>query len=167
MEKKTVTVSVIVSGIILLDQATKWFIAKTLAVHESVTVIDSYFHITHERNTGAAFSLFAQSPAAFRQPFFLVTTIIAVTALLLFLRKVDPADKLTTVAIAGIVGGACGNFIDRMWHGEVIDFILVHWRAYYWPAFNVADSCITLGVIGLLVASFHETRNAAGGAPAR
>ncbi len=152
------TVGLIVSVIVVLDQATKWLIARTLAVHESITVIDSYFHITHERNTGAAFSLLAQAPSAFRQPFFLVTTIVAVAALLIFLKKVDPSDKLTLVAVAGIVGGATGNFIDRVLHGEVIDFILVHWHAYYWPAFNVADSCITIGVISLLMASFRETR---------
>lgn len=60
------------------------------------------------------------------------------------------------VAIAGILGGAIGNFIDRMLYGEVVDFLLVHWRGYYWPAFNVADSCITLGVLVLLWASFKE-----------
>lgn len=151
-------VSLIVSVIVALDQTTKWVIAHTLALHESLTIIDSYFHITHERNTGAAFSLLAQAPASFRRPFFLLTTIVAVAALLLFLRKVEASDKLTIIAIAGIVGGAVGNFIDRILYGEVIDFILVHWHEYYWPAFNVADSCITIGVISLLAASFRETR---------
>ncbi len=151
-------VGLIVGVIIVLDQATKWLIARTLAVHESITVFDSYFHITHERNTGAAFSLLAQAPAAFRQPFFLITTIVAVIALLLFLRKIAASDRLTLTAVAAILGGALGNFIDRVRHGEVIDFLLVHWHEYYWPAFNVADSCITVGVISLLVAAFRETR---------
>src|SRR5260221_4674946 len=158
MKQKTVLVSSIVGVIIVLDQATKWLIARTLAVHESITVFDSYFHITHERNTGAAFSLLAQAPAAFRQPFFLITTIVAVIALLLFLRKIAASDRLTLTAVAAILGGALGNFIDRVRHGEVIDFLLLHWHEYYWPAFNVADSCITVGVISLLVAAFRETR---------
>jgi signal peptidase II len=167
MEQKTVTVGLIVSVIVVLDQVTKWLIARTLTVHESITVIDSYFHITHERNTGAAFSLLAQAPATFRQPFFLLTTMVAVTALLMFLRKIEASDKLTIIAVAGILGGAIGNFIDRVLHGEVIDFILVHWHEYHWPAFNVADSCITVGVMSLLVASFRETRKGASGASPR
>jgi len=132
-------------------------------LHESITVIDSYFHITHERNTGAAFSLLAQAPASFRQPFFLLTTIVAIAALLVFLRKVKDSDHVTLAAVACILGGAIGNFIDRVLHGEVIDFLLAHWHAYYWPAFNVADSCITVGVITLLVASFRENKKTAYG----
>ncbi|MBI3247606.1 MAG: lipoprotein signal peptidase [Deltaproteobacteria bacterium] len=156
MEKKTVLICLIVGSILVLDQATKWLVASRLRVHESVTVIESFFQLTHARNTGAAFSLLAQAPASFRQPFFFVTTLIAVGVLLVLLRRVEPSRTLTLVAIAGILGGALGNFIDRLLYGEVIDFLLVHWRQYYWPAFNVADSCITVGVALLLFASFRE-----------
>lgn len=160
MRNKTQTVCLIVGAIVLLDQITKWLVVRTLAVHESVPVFESFFHLTHERNTGAAFSLFAQAPASFRQPFFLVMTLVAVAALSLFLRKVESSDKLTIVAVAGILGGAIGNFIDRIVYGEVTDFLLVHWQGYYWPAFNVADSCITVGVALLLWASFRDSRSA-------
>jgi signal peptidase II len=153
-------VLLVVGSIVVLDQLTKWLIAHTLSLHESIAVVDSFFHITHERNTGAAFSLLAQAPAAFRQPFFLLTTVVAVVALLMFLRRVEISDTLTILAVAGILGGAIGNFIDRVLYGEVIDFLLVHWHEYAWPAFNVADSCITIGVISLLFASFRERRNA-------
>lgn len=155
MNSKTLWVVAIVTVILFLDQATKVLIMHSLAMYESVPVFESFFHITHVRNTGAAFSLLSQAPASFRQPFFLVTTVLAVAALLFFLRNVDEADKWTVVAIAGILGGAIGNFIDRVLYGEVVDFLLVHWRGYYWPAFNVADSCITVGVIGLLWGSFR------------
>jgi signal peptidase II len=121
-------------------------------------VIESFFHLTSERNTGAAFSLFAQAPAWFRQPFFLTATGVAIVALLLFLRQTDGTNRLMVVAIAAVLGGAVGNLIDRILYGEVIDFLLFHWRGYYWPAFNVADSCITLGVIGLLWSSIQEHR---------
>ena len=154
MNNKTLMVAAIVMVILLLDQATKVLITHTLAEHESVPVFASFFHITHARNTGAAFSILAQAPASFRQPFFFLTTLVAVTALLFFLKNVDGADTWTLTAIAGILGGAIGNFIDRMLYGEVVDFLLVHWRGYYWPAFNVADSCITVGVICLLWRSF-------------
>jgi signal peptidase II len=159
MNKKTMLVFLIVGSIVVCDQITKWVIAHTLSLHESVPVFDSFFHITHERNTGAAFSLLAQAPASFRQPFFLLTTVAAVAVLLVLLKRVDTSDTLTIIAIAGILGGALGNFIDRALYGEVIDFLLVHWRQYAWPAFNVADSCITIGVVSLLFASLRERRD--------
>ena len=156
MSKKTLTVLLVVGTIIVLDQTTKVLIAHMLELHESVPVVSPFFHLTHERNTGAAFSLLAQAPGWFRQPFFLGATLIAVVALLLFLRQVESTNRVVLVAVSGILGGALGNFIDRLRYGEVIDFLLFHWREYYWPAFNVADSCITLGVIGLLWSSFKE-----------
>lgn len=159
MNKKTTIVSLIVSIIVILDQITKWLIAQSLPVHDAVPVFESFFHLTHERNTGAAFSLLAQAPASFRQPFFLLTTTAAVVMLLIFLRKVEESDWLTIGAIGGILGGAIGNFIDRVLYGEVVDFLLVHWHGYYWPAFNVADSCITIGVVCMLVASFKSKQN--------
>jgi|SRR5215510_7368540 len=158
MRTKMRTASLIVGTILVLDQATKALVAHTLALHESVPVIESFFHLTYERNTGAAFSLFAQTPAWFRQPFFLIMTSVAVVALILFLRQAEGKNRLLVVAIAAILGGAIGNFVDRILHGEVTDFLLFHWRGYYWPAFNVADSCITLGVIGLLWSSMQGNR---------
>ncbi len=152
------TVSLIVGIILALDQATKVLVSHTLALHESVPVIESFFHLTYERNTGAAFSLFAQTPTWFRQPFFLITTSVAVVALILFLRRTDGTNRLLVVAIAAVLGGAAGDLVDRMLYGEVTDFLLFHWRGYYWPAFNVADSCITLGVLGLLWSSLQENR---------
>jgi signal peptidase II len=158
MQTKMRTVALIVASILVLDQVTKVLVAHTLTLHESVPVIESFFHLTSERNTGAAFSLFAQAPAWFRQPFFLGATSVAIVALILFLRQTDGSNRLMVVAIAAVLGGAVGNLIDRILYGEVIDFLLFHWRGYYWPAFNVADSCITLGVIGLLWSSIQEYR---------
>ncbi|HEV8718171.1 MAG TPA: signal peptidase II [Candidatus Binatia bacterium] len=152
------TVSLIVATILVLDQITKVLISHLLVLHESVPVLESFFHLTYERNTGAAFSLLAQAPAWFRQPFFLLTTAVAIVALIVFLWQTDGTNRLLVVAIAAVLGGAVGNLIDRILYGEVIDFLLFHWRGYYWPAFNVADSCITLGVIGLLWSSLQEHR---------
>lgn len=157
MSQKTLTVILIVGSILVLDQVSKEMVVRTLPLHESVSVVPAFFHLTHLRNTGAAFSLLAQAPAWFRQPFFLIATGVAVLALLLFLRQTDSARRLV-VAIAAILGGALGNLIDRLRYGEVVDFLLLHWHGYYWPAFNVADSCITLGVAGLLWASLREQR---------
>jgi len=158
MRTKMRTVGLIVAIILVLDQVTKALVAHILTLHESIPVMESFFHLTYERNTGAAFSLFAQAPAWFRQPFFLTATSVAIVALLLFLRQTDRTHRLMVVAIAAVLGGAMGNLIDRILYGEVTDFLLFHWRGYYWPAFNVADSCITLGVIGLLWSSIQEHR---------
>lgn len=146
-------------GILLLDQATKVLVAQTIALNERIPVIPSFFDLTHLRNPGAAFSLFAQAPEWFRQPFFFLVTGIAIVALSLFLYRVKEEGLLITVAVSGILAGAIGNLIDRIMYGEVIDFLLFYWSngtEYHWPAFNVADSCITLGVIGLLWTSFRN-----------
>ena len=131
MRTKMRTVSLIVAVILALDQLTKVLISHLLVLHESVPVM---------------------------APFFLTLTGVAIVALLLFLRQADGANRLLVVALAAVLGGAVGNLIDRILYGEVIDFLLFHWHGYYWPAFNVADSCITLGVIGLLWSSVQEHR---------
>ena len=108
------------------------------------------------RNPGAAFSFLAHAPEWFRQPFFLIATGVAIAALLFFIVYAQEEGLLLVVAAASILGGAIGNLIDRLRYGEVIDFLLFYWGDWSWPAFNVADSCITLGVIGLLWVSWRK-----------
>jgi signal peptidase II len=146
---------------LLLDKVTKWHIRRTVGLYESIVVLDSFFHITHVRNAGGAFSLFAGTPSAVRLPFFLLVSIVAVTALLLFVRRVDPQRRLLLFALGAILGGALGNFVDRMTSGEVTDFLDFHWHGWYWPAFNVADSFISTGMVILLLYSFfvHDERD--------
>ena len=144
-----------VAGIALvLDQVTKWYIRRTVGLYESIVVLDSFFHITHVRNAGGAFSLFAGVSSTIRLPFFLLVSIVAVTALLLFVRRVEPQHRLLLFGLGAILGGALGNFVDRMMSGEVTDFLDFHWRGWYWPAFNVADSFISTGMVILLLYSF-------------
>jgi signal peptidase II len=139
--------------VLVLDQLAKWYIRQTVGMYESIAVIDSLFHITHVRNTGGAFSLFAGSDKAVRLPFFVAVAVIAVGALLWLVRRVHPQQRLLLLAIGGILGGALGNLVDRLVYGEVTDFLDFHWHGYHWPAFNVADSCITIGMLILL---FHS-----------
>lgn len=131
-------------GTVLLDQLSKLYIDSSFRLYESLTVFENFFHITYVRNPGAAFGIFAGRDAAFRVPFFLTLSFVAVIGILIFYRTVE--DLLLQVALSLILGGAIGNFIDRVRLGEVIDFIDVHWYNYHWPAFNVADSAITIGV---------------------
>jgi signal peptidase II len=142
----------VAAAILALDQLTKWYIRHTMGLYESIAVLD-FFHITHIRNTGGAFGLFAGAHEAWRIPFFLLVSAAAVIALLFFVRRVEPERLLLLGALGGILGGALGNLVDRMVSGEVTDFLDFHWRGYHWPAFNVADSCITVGMIVLLLYS--------------
>lgn len=144
---------------VALDQWSKAYIRRTVQLFESIVVIPSFFQITHTRNSGGAFSIFAGAADAVRVPFFLGVSLIAIVALLFFVRSVEPRRWSLLVALGGILGGAVGNLIDRMLTGQVTDFLDVHWHDYHWPVFNVADSCITLGVLVLLAHSFF-TRDA-------
>jgi signal peptidase II len=139
--------------VLLLDQVTKWYVRQTVALYDSVEVIHSFFHITHVRNSGGAFSLFAGTNPAFRLPFFVIVCSVAIGVLLYFVSKVEPRQWLLLFALGGILGGALGNLTDRIVSGQVTDFLDVHWRGYYWPAFNVADSFISTGMVILLVHS--------------
>ncbi len=157
MNNRMLLVASIVGGILFLDQVTKTLIAQSLEIGQHVPILAGFFDLTHMRNPGAAFSFLAQAPEWFRQPFFLVATGVAIVALLFFILYAQEEGTLLVVAAASILGGAIGNLIDRLLYGEVIDFLLFYWRDWAWPAFNVADSCITLGVIGLLWASWKQS----------
>jgi signal peptidase II len=152
--KKYAFVLSVAAIVVVLDQVTKSYIRHTVGLYESIVVIDSFFHITHVRNAGGAFSLFAGAPSALRLPFFIGVAIVAVAALLLFVRRVEPQHRLLLFALGAILGGALGNLVDRMRSGEVTDFLDFHWHGWYWPAFNVADSFISTGMVILLLYSF-------------
>lgn len=155
--QKNVFVALVASAVLILDQVTKVYIRDTLGLYESIPIFDSFFHITHARNTGGAFSLFADVTASVRVPFFLGVAVVAVVALFYFLRQVSEQDRLLQFALAGILGGAVGNFIDRLLLGSVTDFLDLHYGAWTWPTFNVADSFISIGMVVLLLHSFFAS----------
>ncbi len=156
--RKYVLVFSVAAVVLVLDQLSKWYIRHTFNLYESVAIIDSVFHITHIRNAGGAFGLLNQGAKAWRLPFFLAVSCVAVGVLLAFVRRIDPGQRWLLLALGGILGGALGNLVDRMMSGEVTDFLDFHWHGYYWPAFNVADSGISVGMVILLVYSLfvHE-----------
>jgi signal peptidase II len=143
-------VSGVAAAIVVVDQLTKLWVARSLALHEAVPIIPGFFDLTYVRNTGAAFSLLAGSSAAFRIPFFTIAFVLAGIAIVGFVRQTPSSERVTLLACAAVLGGAVGNLIDRLVYGDVIDFALLYWRDWSWPAFNVADSFITIGVIVLL-----------------
>jgi signal peptidase II len=135
-----------VAAIVVVDQVTKAVVDRTMPLHHSIPIIDGFFNLTYIRNTGAAFGIFSGSHEVFRLPFLIGVSILAIGFILMMLKRLRDGETGLTLALAFILGGAAGNLIDRILYGEVIDFLDVYWSHYHWPAFNVADSCITIGV---------------------
>jgi len=137
--------------LVALDQITKMFIVHTMHLHESIPIISGFFNLTYIRNPGAAFGIFADSNSAFRLIFFVGTSIFALGLLGTIFYRLHPDDIWGQLTVSCIFGGAIGNLIDRVRYGEVIDFLDFHVSGYHWPAFNVADSAISSGVVSLLI----------------
>ncbi len=136
---------------ILLDQWTKLLVIEHFALGESRVVLGGFFNLTYVRNTGAAFGIMAQANPAFRIPFFIIVPLIALGAIGFIFRKISNQDRKMAVALALVISGAVGNLIDRVRLGYVVDFLDFHYKwTYHFPAFNVADACISVG-IGLLM----------------
>lgn len=150
-------VGTVAAVVLLLDQLSKWFIRAHFALFESIPVIAGLFSITHVRNSGGAFSIFAGAHDAWRVPFFLIVAVVAIAVLLHFVRRVPHGQWVVLAALGAVLGGAVGNMIDRATSGQVTDFFDVYWRSYHWPTFNVADSFITVGMVVLIVHSFVAT----------
>ena len=138
-------------AIVVLDQVTKVYIMETMRLHESIPVIADFFSITYIRNPGAAFGFLSSSSSSFRFVFFGLTSIFAVGLLGTILVRMPKDDWMGQLSVAAILGGAIGNLLDRLRYGEVIDFLDFYINGYHWPAFNVADSAITLGVVFLIL----------------
>ncbi len=145
----------IVGAMVFLDQVTKLLVLAELPLFHSIEVIPGLFNIVHVRNTGAAFSILAGAPSVWRQLFFAVLTLGVVILLVLAYRKLAADDLWSKVAYSLIIGGAVGNLIDRVRLGAVVDFLDVYWKTHHWPAFNVADSAITVGAFMLIVSLFR------------
>jgi signal peptidase II len=147
----------IVSTLVLvLDQATKLYVDRTMHLYQSIPVLDGLFSITYLRNKGAAFSFLAN--ASWRLPFFIFVSLVAAAVILLVFVRLRPDQRFTAFALALIFAGAVGNLIDRVRLGEVIDFLDVYWRNHHWPAFNVADSAICVGVALLVLDMYFEEK---------
>ena len=131
--------------VVALDQLTKQWVEEAFVLYESLPVT-SFFNLTLVYNTGAAFSFLADA-GGWQRWFFLILALVICTYLVYWLLQMKKDQLLLPFAIAMIIGGAIGNVVDRMLHGHVIDFLDFYYQQWHWPAFNLADSAITLGVI--------------------
>jgi signal peptidase II len=157
------TLAVITMISLIFDQLTKLYVDATFQLHETVPVVRGFFHLTYVRNKGAAFGILADN--AVRIPFFITVSIVALLGILWYIKRIREDQKLALFSLSLIFSGALGNLIDRIRLGEVIDFLDVFWQRHHWPAFNVADSAITVGVTLLFIEMWREERKAAAEKP--
>lgn len=136
------------SGLVIaLDQTTKQMIAAAFKLGESLRMT-SFFDLVLVLNRGAAFS-FLSDAGGWQRWFFIVLALV-ISSWIVFMLVRHAEEKLLSAALALVLGGALGNVIDRLWHGAVVDFLSFHIAGYYWPAFNLADSAISVGVALML-----------------
>jgi signal peptidase II len=137
--------------VFVLDRWSKRLVAAHIGLYSHVQVIPGFFRLTHTENTGAAFSLFADSPAHWKTVALIVFSAVAIVIVAALLWKQARPLGITGVALSLILGGAAGNLWDRVVSGRVVDFLLVYHKSYQWPVFNLADSAIVIGAALLVI----------------
>jgi signal peptidase II len=121
-----------------------------LSLYQRIEVIHGFFNLVHVRNTGGAFGIFGGEGGGVGSLFFVVVSVVAIGSILILLIRLKEDEKIISLSLSFILSGAVGNLIDRLWHGEVVDFLDFYVSSYHWPAFNIADSAICVG-IGLMI----------------
>jgi len=149
MKKKYRILLIVFLVVIALDQSTKLMIQQTLPLHKTVEIIPGFFNLIHVRNTGGAFGIFGGEKGPVGSVLFVAASLVAVGILVILFLRVKEHEKMLTFSLALLLSGAIGNLLDRLSYGEVIDFLDFYISPYHWPAFNVADSAISIG-IGLM-----------------
>jgi len=146
----------IAAAVVALDQATKFAVERAFAYGERLAIVPGFFDLTLVYNRGAAFSFLANA-AGWQRWFFIGLGAVA-AAFIVWLLARHGSQRLFAFALALILGGAIGNVVDRIVHGHVVDFVLLHWQRHFFPAFNVADSAITVGAVLLVVDELRRVR---------
>lgn len=153
----------LISGIIvLIDQLTKLLVAQTMEIREQIPVVEGVFYLTSHRNSGAAWGILQG-----QMWFFYVVTIIVVGFIVYYMRQYAKESKWMGWALALILGGAVGNFIDRVFRKEVVDFLDLYIGSYNYPIFNIADSALVIGVIMVMIAVLLDEKANKKGRPAK
>jgi len=143
--------------VVILDRWTKRLVATHLAMYSHIQIIPGFFRLTHTENTGAAFSLFADSPSHWKTAMLIGFSLVAMVVVFVLLWRQRHPLSLTGVALSLILGGAVGNLWDRVASGRVVDFLLFYVKQYQWPVFNLADSAIVVGASLLVIEIlFHK-----------
>lgn len=155
MEDKKLVIQIF-SITLILDIITKFIIIATIELYSSIKIIPGLFNIVHVKNTGAAFSMFAHGGIGGR----IVLTLVSIGASILIIYLLKKSEhKTERIALSLILSGAVGNLLERLFVGEVTDFLDVYVGSYHWPAFNVADSAITIGAVLMVIMILKESKN--------
>jgi signal peptidase II len=141
----------IVGAVVLLDQVTKALVDEFMMLHESRSIVEGLVRLTYVQNRGAAFGILSEAGLPYQSLLFSVVSLLALLAIALYAWRMPVQSRLPQTALALVMGGAIGNLFDRARLGYVIDYVDMYWGAYHWPAFNVADSAITVGVVLLVL----------------
>ncbi|MBO1578768.1 MULTISPECIES: lipoprotein signal peptidase LspA [Bacillus] len=137
--------------VIAIDQVSKWLIVKNVELGTSIPIIDNVLYITSHRNRGAAWGILEN-----QMWFFYIITVVFVGFIVFYMKKYAKTDKLLGISLGLILGGAIGNFIDRVFRQEVVDFIHVYIFSYNYPVFNIADSALCIGVVLIIIQTLLE-----------
>lgn len=166
MKHKLKPIVVIALIVFVLDHITKWLIVEHVPMGHQIPIIAGFFDIVHGRNTGAAFGLLSGWQSNYKNLFFYAIGVVAAVFIYYYIKSLPDHDRLSVYALSLVIGGALGNLTDRMWRGSVVDFLSVHvyneiWTFQMfgyefvipltWPAFNVADSAITVAIVLLVI----------------
>ena len=154
MKNKYVLLFFVSGVLIVMDQYTKLMVSLHIPLNYSVKVVEGFFNFTHIRNSGVAFGLFASQQSEYKALMFIAISTIAIIAILVIFHQTPKEKKMVQTGLILIFSGAIGNLIDRVLHGEVIDFVDFFINRHHFPAFNIADSCITVGVIMMVIDLF-------------
>ena len=141
--------------VVILDQATKALVIGSVKMQDAIELLP-ILDIVYLENTGAAFSILAQA-SGWQRWFFILLAVGVSLALMVWMRRIKADQTILAIGLSLVLGGALGNVFDRVIHGFVVDFIYFHWRTWYFPAFNVADSAISIGAACLLIDAFRES----------
>ena len=153
---KYIRFAAVAAAVIVLDQISKLLVLDAIPLYDSVPVVPGFFHLTHIQNPGGAFGFLSRQDAVVRSAVFFTATAAALCLIVVFFRKTPSTYRWLGAGFALIFGGAAGNLIDRIRLGRVVDFLDVFVGDYHWPAFNVADSAVT---VGIAIFAFHLLLN--------
>ena len=157
--KRSVPYFLLVGVLLVLDQASKGWVAAKIGLFQTIRVIPGFFNLTHVRNKGAIFGVFNHVQGNTVALILTGLSVLAFVLVLVYFFKTPPEQKLTRLTLALVMAGALGNQIDRIFRGTVVDFMEIHVRRFYWPTFNLADACVSAGAV-LLIYIFFVRRTA-------
>lgn len=173
MKSRVKILSVVIPTIFFLDQVTKSLVVRWIPRGSSIAIIPGIFDLVHTRNSGAAFGFLANLPDRIRLPLFFIISSLALVSITVYFFRLKDERRMVFFYLALILGGALGNIWDRISLREVIDFLSFHWYdkvvqwavggtflrfKLEWPAFNIADSAITVAVVGLMISTMRSSK---------